>query len=84
MTMKDVEEQLFKILSLMEEERKNTTVNIVLSNGNSVYFWYDTLHDALSFTGTKNWYKDSYACIQDFMQYLDAHSLQVTQILRIK
>lgn len=84
MTMKDVEEQLFKILSLMEEERKNATVKCRLSNCDSVYFWYDALHDGTSFTGTTTWYEDSHACVQDFIHYLDAHSLQVTQILPIK
>lgn len=84
MTTEDVKEQLFQILGLMEEERKNATVKCCLANGDSVYFWFDTLHDGTSFTGTTTWYEDSYACVQDFMQYLDAHSLQVTQILRIK
>lgn len=84
MITEDVKEQLFQILGLMEEERKNATVKCCLSNGDSVYFWFDTLHDGTSFTGTTTWYEDSYACVQDFMQYLDAHSLQVTQILRIK
>ena len=82
--IEDVKEQLFQILDLMEKERKNATVKCCLSNGDSVYFWFDTLHDGTSFTGTTTWYEDAYACAQDFMQYLDAHSLQVTQILPIK
>ena len=81
MTIKDVQEQLFHILGLMEEGRNDATVECRLSNDDSVSFWYDTLHDALSFTGTKNWYEDSYACIQDFIQYVDAHSLSVIQIV---
>lgn len=84
MITEDVKEQLFQILGLMEEERKNATVKCCLSNGDSVYFWFDNLHDGTSFTGTTTWYEDSYACVQDFMHYLDAHSLQVTQILPIK
>lgn len=84
MITEDVNEQLFQILGLMEEERKNATVKCYLSNGDSVYFWFDTLHDGTSFTGTTTWYEDSYACVQDFIHYLDAHSLQVTQILPIK
>lgn len=84
MTIKDAQEQLFHILGLMEERRDNVTVECRLSNGDSVYFWFDTLHDGTSFTGTTTWYEDSYACVQDFIHYLDAHSLQVTQILPIK
>ena len=45
MRTEDVKEQLFQILGLMEEERKNATVKCCLSNGDSVYFWFDTLHD---------------------------------------
>ena len=84
MTIKDAQEQLFHILSLMEEGSSNATVECRLSNGDSVFFWYDTLHDALSFTGTKNWYEDSYACIQDFIKLVDTRSLSVAQIVFTK